>query len=338
MSRIKFKISLITLFLLVLAPSVWSSDLNCPGGRWVGVSSSHPKDYSQPVAYPCSAGCGKYSCETKTILSGDIKSVYTCYFWAACEYCNCACNQWVDTYEWKCPCTAGQTQACSYSGPAGTENVGICRAGSKTCQGGYWASCQGEVLPQQEVCGDGLDNNCDGQIDEGCGIELPETVYQCEDKFKVTPPFYDETKNSICTSGCALADVTMVLNYYLNKAGLPMVDMEELNEWLNLNEGYYDGGKINWSALNEYPGANVKFVKSSDIEDVVKLNEELTKGYPVILKVFNPKTGRDHFIVAVGKNGETWDIIDPGYQPQETTLAERYGNHFKGVRIYESYE
>ncbi|MEW6675777.1 MAG: C39 family peptidase [Nitrospirota bacterium] len=165
------------------------------------------------------------------------------------------------------------------------------------------------------------------------------TVYQCADEFKTTPPYYDKTWNSICNSGCALASITMVLNYYLDKEGLPMVDILELNNWLNNRKnGYIGSGKVNWWALDKYLDANIKFVESSDIEYIAKLNDELTKGYPMILKVFNSKAGRYHFVVTVGKSGETWDIIDPGYQPQKTTLAERYGNRFQGIRVYEPYK
>jgi len=64
-------------------------------------------------------------------------------------------------------CIPGSTQGC-YEGPAGSLNVGMCRAGSQVCNsdGLAWGSCLGQVTPSPEVC-DGHDNNCDGQVDEG---------------------------------------------------------------------------------------------------------------------------------------------------------------------------
>jgi hypothetical protein len=66
-------------------------------------------------------------------------------------------------------CAEWETAAC-YTGYPGTRNVGICRDGTRRCAGGAWESaCAGEALPQPaEICGDGLDNNCNGKIDEGC--------------------------------------------------------------------------------------------------------------------------------------------------------------------------
>ena len=71
---------------------------------------------------------------------------------------------------WRCSlCTNGETKACLYTGPSGTENKGICKAGTQTCVNGQWGVCAGEVTPQLEIC-DGKDNNCDGQIDEGFDV------------------------------------------------------------------------------------------------------------------------------------------------------------------------
>ncbi len=68
-----------------------------------------------------------------------------------------------------CVCAPGSVGAC-YGGPPGTDGVGACHAGMQLCNGtgtGYGA-CVGEVSPAAEVCGDGLDNDCDGVVDDGC--------------------------------------------------------------------------------------------------------------------------------------------------------------------------
>lgn len=64
-----------------------------------------------------------------------------------------------------CQCSPGDTQSC-YSGPAGTEGVGTCSAGSQTCNAdGNWDSCQDETAPVSEVC-NAQDDDCDGEADE----------------------------------------------------------------------------------------------------------------------------------------------------------------------------
>ncbi|MCB9643745.1 MAG: hypothetical protein H6728_11790 [Myxococcales bacterium] len=65
------------------------------------------------------------------------------------------------------------TQSC-YSGPAGTAGKGSCKNGTQTCSAGQWSACTGEVTPNLDICGNGKDEDCDGQIDKNgvgcCGI------------------------------------------------------------------------------------------------------------------------------------------------------------------------
>jgi len=57
------------------------------------------------------------------------------------------------------------TQECGFS------NIGACSFGTQICSAGAWGECAGSVEPGQEICGDGIDNNCDEQIDEECEPE-----------------------------------------------------------------------------------------------------------------------------------------------------------------------
>lgn len=86
----------------------------------------------------------------------------------------CAANQaCVDQASGTCgQCLAGTSESC-YTGPAGTEGVGRCKAGTRTCQSdNTWGPCQGQVLPRPEIC-NGLDDDCDGEPDNGFNVGAP---------------------------------------------------------------------------------------------------------------------------------------------------------------------
>ena len=80
-----------------------------------------------------------------------------------------------------CPCSRGETVAC-YEGAPGTRNVGPCKDGLRICtDDDVFGECIGQVTPVDEVCDD-IDNNCDGRLDEdllnACGQcgETPEEI------------------------------------------------------------------------------------------------------------------------------------------------------------------
>ena len=58
-------------------------------------------------------------------------------------------------------CNPGDTQPC-YAGPPGTQDVGPCKAGEQTCDGGSFGACVGEVLPVPDSCDTPGDDDCDG--------------------------------------------------------------------------------------------------------------------------------------------------------------------------------
>lgn len=68
------------------------------------------------------------------------------------------------------PCEPGAKEVC-YEGPAGTEDVGACRAGARVCRddGKGFGACEGQVLPSIETC------SAAGPADQSCN------GYQCGD-------------------------------------------------------------------------------------------------------------------------------------------------------------
>lgn len=56
-----------------------------------------------------------------------------------------------------------------YSGPDGTQDVGICKGGMMACNdlGLPEGACEGEVLPSPQMCGP-QDTDCDGQPGDPC--------------------------------------------------------------------------------------------------------------------------------------------------------------------------
>lgn len=75
------------------------------------------------------------------------------------------CNGKTDKED-ACPdCKDGDKEAC-YSGPQGSEGVGPCRGGLRTCKNGAFGPCQNEVTPNVEEC-NGKDDDCDGKVDNG---------------------------------------------------------------------------------------------------------------------------------------------------------------------------
>ncbi len=77
-------------------------------------------------------------------------------------------------------CTPGKSEAC-YTGKAGTEGVGECKTGTRTCTtAGTWGTCQGQVIPKDEDC-NGKDDDCNGKVDDNLSTQdcYPDGVAGC---------------------------------------------------------------------------------------------------------------------------------------------------------------
>jgi hypothetical protein len=107
-----------------------------------------------------------------------------------------------------CNCTPGATQPC-YPGPAGTDGVGPCQAGTQNCNmaGTAWSLCTGFVVPGPEACGTNVDEDCSGVADDvpdidndgwtACDNDCCETVMDCSDPALVNPGAFEELNNMV---------------------------------------------------------------------------------------------------------------------------------------------
>ena len=125
--------------------AVLCQSASCPG------SSYQPERFCNATGQ-CANGGNVVSCDDGNPCTND-----TCTASGGCGHSN----------------NDSQSFAC-YNGPAGTQNVGICHGGTRYCSNSIPGDCIGQTLPQTEKCGDNLDNDCDGAVNEqgaaGCTI------------------------------------------------------------------------------------------------------------------------------------------------------------------------
>lgn len=91
-------------------------------------------------------------------------------------------------------------QPC-YSGPPSTLGVGVCVGGTRNCNGGVWSSCVDEIVPEAEICGDDLDNNCNGVVDDGCALCVATGDEVCDGVDNDCDGVIDEGVRNAC-GGC----------------------------------------------------------------------------------------------------------------------------------------
>ncbi len=115
----------------------------------------------------------------------------------------------VDSCDGLTPVNTPQTMPC-YTGMDGTQDVGQCVGGTRTCDPamGDFGACEGEVVPAVEDCDAAqLDEDCDGAVDEDgpgcvCGDGILSAGEACDDG--------DVVDADTCSSTCKLQEVLQV--------------------------------------------------------------------------------------------------------------------------------
>jgi hypothetical protein len=113
-----------------------------------------------------------------------------------------------------------------------------------------------------------------------------------------------KTTDTLGTAGCALTSAAMVLKWYGADT-----DPHRLNAYLTSHHGYVGNGYLVWEAAAKV-GNRVKKAYE-DLPSYWRIDSQLMKGNPVIVRLHFPGGGM-HFVVVAGKRGFDYLIVDPG--------------------------
>jgi hypothetical protein len=156
-----------------------------------------------------------------------------------------------------------------------------------------------------------------------------------------------QTENTIGKVGCALTSMAMIINYYADYH--PDENMRNkivkrnplgLNDLLVENKWYYiSSHDVDFEYIFHASSGAILFWRRIYRREDEILNTYLSSRKPVILKLYNSRTGNDHFVVVVGSCTSVGYVInDPtsSNPPQETNKNLRiYNNSYRNILLFE---
>ena len=116
---------------------------------------------------------------------------------------------------------------------------------------------------------------------------------------------------TICKAGCLMSSVASGMTGFGRKlSGGVALTPKTFNSWLQANSGY-SGNLYVWGAVSS--PFNMSY--QGQTQEISAAKDALCKGLMVILNVNNG----GHWVLALGYDGDTFSVMDPGYS--RTTYA-----------------